>query len=62
VHALQFLVGASVLPLVFFFVSKDKNKFNKFFRTIIYFFIGVIFGIGLMLAGMSQRAKIYGFL
>lgn len=26
------------------------------------FVIGVVFGCGLMVAGMSQRSKIYGFL
>jgi len=50
-----------VLPLVVFLFS-GHITFRRLFKTIVYFFIGFIFGVGLMLAGMSQRKKIYGFL
>lgn len=40
------------------FLEKEKSSLAKF--TL--FVIGVVFGCGLMVAGMSQRSKIYGFL
>ncbi len=49
------------MPLVFYLRSNEKS-FRTFFKTVIYFFIGAIFGFGLMLSGMSQRSKIYAFL
>lgn len=49
------------MPLIFYLRSNEKS-FRTLFKTIIYFFIGSIFGFGLMLAGMSQRSKIYAFL
>lgn len=61
IQPIVYLILTTVLPLVFFAFSNHKN-FSRFFRTIIYFFIGTIFGFGLMLAGMSQRSKIYSFL
>ena len=50
-----------MVPLIFYLCFSDKS-FRTFFKTIIYFFIGAIFGFGLMLAGMTQRSKIYAFL
>jgi hypothetical protein len=44
---------------VFLFINE---KAKPFIAKIALFCIGVIFGCGLMIAGMSQRTKIYGFL
>lgn len=43
---------------ILFFIEKSKS----FFAQVTLFCIGIIFGCGLMVAGMSQRTKIYGFL
>lgn len=40
------------------FLEKEKSFLAKFSL----FLIGIVFGCGLMVAGMSQRSKIYGFL
>ena len=41
-------------------IAKEREK--SFISKILLFLIGVLFGFGLMMAGMSQRGKIYGFL
>ena len=46
------------MTVVMLFKEKEKSFISK----LILFFIGSLFGFGLMLAGMSQRNKIYGFL
>jgi hypothetical protein len=48
--------------LIISFSNKFKRSFKKSISTVVFFFIGIIFGFGLMLAGMTQRDKIYGFL
>lgn len=39
-----------------------KEKSQTIISKILLFLIGALFGFGLMMAGMSQRSKIYGFL
>jgi len=46
------------LTIFLFINEKEKSYLAKGAL----FCIGVIFGCGLMIAGMSQRSKIYGFL
>jgi hypothetical protein len=48
--------------LIISFSNKFKRSFKKSISTVVFFIIGIIFGFGLMLAGMTQRDKIYGFL
>jgi hypothetical protein len=38
------------------------EKEKSFISKVTLFVIGIVFGCGLMVAGMSQRSKIYGFL
>jgi len=55
------MISFAIIPFLFFFFS-HKKTFNGLLRTVIYFLIGGIFGVGLMMAGMTQRSKIKGFL
>lgn len=50
------------LGLVIAAVMIAKEKEKSFISKVLLFLIGVLFGFGLMMAGMSQRGKIYGFL
>ena len=43
-----------------FMIVKEKSQ--TIISKILLFLIGALFGFGLMMAGMSQRSKIYGFL
>jgi len=53
-----FLIFGLGVALFLMIVETSRSIFSK----MILFFIGLIFGFGLMMAGMSQRSKIYGFL
>jgi uncharacterized protein len=53
-----FLVFALSMALFLTITETTKSSLSK----AILFLIGLIFGCGLMMAGMSQRSKIYGFL
>ena len=55
---MNYLVIVSVLAVALLLVDKAK----PFIAKLALFVIGIIFGWGLMIAGMSQRANIYGFL
>lgn len=58
INPLHYLIGVLALTALLFFTEKQKSLLAK----IALFVIGVVFGCGLMIAGMSQRSKIYGFL
>ena len=47
-----------IVALIMIFRERSKPFLSK----VLLFFIGTLFGFGLMMAGMSQRSKIYGFL
>jgi hypothetical protein len=58
ISPLTYLILTSILAVVLLFVDKAR----PFVAKLALFVIGVTFGWGLMIAGMSQRTNIYGFL
>jgi hypothetical protein len=58
INPLYYLGGVLALTAFLFVNEKEKSYLAK----AALFSIGIIFGCGLMIAGMSQRSKIYGFL
>lgn len=56
-----YIVGTLITAVLLFIFSANKT-IGGFFRTVVYFIVGIMFGLGLMVAGMSQRQNIFGFL
>jgi hypothetical protein len=52
-----YINGCLILPFMFFVIFKDKSL-KGLFKYIINFSIGVIFGLGMMIGGMTQRRNV----
>jgi uncharacterized membrane protein YedE/YeeE len=64
-NPVYYMIGAGIIALLMLIATvfdRFKRSFKRSLRVIIFFSIGIIFGFGLMLAGMSQRSKIHSFL